>query len=82
MQQESAIKTITSNVVELPNTSNKSNLKPNILLDTTMDKEMMEIEKDKESLDTNESRNKSLTDLFSGTKLLIWIPNVFLNIVT
>ena len=47
-----------------------------------MDKEMMEIEKDKESLDTNESRNKSLTDLFSGTKLLIWIPNVFLNIVT
>ena len=81
MQQDSAIENKTC-VVELQNTDTESNLLPNILLGTTMDKETMEIDKDKESLDNEESKNKSVGDLFSGIKFVIWILNVFLKSVT
>lgn len=81
MQQDSAVENETC-VVELQNTDTESNLSPNILLDTTLDKETMDIDKDKESLDNEKSKNKSVADMFSGIKFVIWILNVFLESVT
>ena len=81
MQQDSAMENETF-VVELQNIDTESNLSPNILVDTTMDKETMEIDKDKESLDNEKSKNKSFANIFLGIKFFIWILNVFLKSVT
>ena len=50
-----------------------SNLSPSVLLDTMVNKETMEVEKEKEFLDNEECKSKIDGDLFSSIKIVISI---------
>ena len=58
-------------------TETETNLSTLIPLDTMMDKEKVQIDKDKESPHNEECENKSVADLITGITFFFWILTIF-----